>query len=313
MAVDSDEPVIGNSDIKKLEDRARELERILGRKTLENEILREALSKAHSKQPIRLCVDLESAVDQSAEEALRITYSALADAMRIATLKAMTALIAHEVSQPLSGIWANADAGARLLASHPPDLSGVAESIERTMRDAERAREMIRRFRGMFAEAAPSSQTVNINDAVKEVITLLAWNLQKGGAIVQTSLSDELPLAVGDRIQLQQVMLNLILNAIDAVASVQNQSKIIGVQTSGDQSNGLVVSITDTGTGLAGNPPDRIFKAFYTTKSNSIGIGLSVCRTIIKNHGGRIWATGNEDGPGACFSFSLPCYRSADR
>ncbi|MGO7091858.1 sensor histidine kinase [Rhizobium leguminosarum] len=233
--------------------------------------------------------------------------------MRIATLKAMTALIAHEVSQPLSGIWANADAGARLLASHPPDLSGVAESIERTMRDAERAREMIRRFRGMFAEAAPSSQTVNINDAVKEVITLLAWNLQKGGAIVQTSLSDELPLAVGDRIQLQQVMLNLILNAIDAVASVQNQSKIIGVQTSGDQSNGLVVSITDTGTGLAGNPPDRIFKAFYTTKSNSIGIGLSVCRTIIKNHGGRIWATGNEDGPGACFSFSLPCYRSADR
>ncbi|MGO7329984.1 sensor histidine kinase [Rhizobium leguminosarum] len=165
----------------------------------------------------------------------------------------------------------------------------------------------------MFAEAAPSSQTVNINDAVKEVITLLAWNLQKGGAIVQTSLSDELPLAVGDRIQLQQVMLNLILNAIDAVASVQNQSKIIGVQTSGDQSNGLVVSITDTGTGLAGNPPDRIFKAFYTTKSNSIGIGLSVCRTIIKNHGGRIWATGNEDGPGACFSFSLPCYRSADR
>ncbi|MGR9417747.1 GHKL domain-containing protein (plasmid) [Rhizobium leguminosarum] len=313
MAVDSDEPVIGNSDIKKLEDRARELERILGRKTLENEILREALSKAHSKQPIRLCVDSESAVDQSAEEALRITYSALADAMRIATLKAMTALIAHEVSQPLSGIWANADAGARLLASHPPDLSGVAESIERTMRDAERAREMIRRFRGMFAEAAPSSQTVNINDAVKEVITLLAWNLQKGGAIVQTSLSDELPLAVGDRIQLQQVMLNLILNAIDAVASVQNQSKIIGVQTSGDQSNGLVVSITDTGTGLAGNPPDRIFKAFYTTKSNSIGIGLSVCRTIIKNHGGRIWATGNEDGPGACFSFSLPCYRSADR
>jgi PAS domain S-box-containing protein len=241
------------------------------------------------------------------EEALRGTQSALARSTRLATLKAMTASLAHDLSQPLSGIWANADAGARMLALDSPDLVGVAESIKRTMRDAARANEIVQRLRAMFAETPPNSEAVNINNAVNEVVTLIAGELKRGGAVVQTSLSDRLPLVAGDKIQLQQVILNLLLNAIDAMISIGDRPRIIRVESiCDDRAGGALVRVRDVGIGLDKTTVENLFKPFVTTKATGVGVGLSICRTIIKNHGGRISATANQSEPGACFSFFLP-------
>lgn len=248
------------------------------------------------------------------EESLRTTQSALAHSTRLATLKAVVASLAHEVSQPLSGIWANADAGARMLALDSPDLSGVAESVKRTMRDAVRATEIVQRMRAMFAEAAPTSAAVNINNAVNEVVALIAGELEKGGATVQTSLSDRIPLVAGDKIHLQQVMLNLLLNAIEAMASVDDRPRIVRIETIyDDRTGGVLVSVRDVGIGLDKTTLEKLFQPLFTTKAKGVGVGLSICRTIVENHGGRISAAANAREPGACFSFVLPTHEASEK
>jgi PAS domain S-box-containing protein len=240
-----------------------------------------------------------------AEETLRQAQSELAHVARVATLNAMTASIAHEVSQPLSGILTNANTGLRMLAAEPPNVAGAVETARRTIRDANRASEVVKRLRAMFSKEGSAMELVDLNDAAREVITLSASELQRRGAFLKSALADNLPLVSGDRVQLQQVILNLLLNAADAMTEVEDRPRTILVQTGLHDGGSVKLAVRDSGVGVDPNAVEKLFEAFYTTKPNGMGVGLSVCRSIIKRHDGRLWVEAN-DGPGATFSFCIP-------
>jgi PAS domain S-box-containing protein len=241
-----------------------------------------------------------------AEETLRQTQGDLAHVARVATLNAMTASIAHEVSQPLAGILTNANTCVRMLAADPPNLAGAAETVRRTIRDANRAREMIARLRAMFSKKALTLEMVDLNGAAREVIVLSAGELQRRRALLQTDFADDLPPVSADRVQLQQVILNLLLNAVEAMTGVEDRPRVVLVQTQLQDEDGSVrLDVRDSGIGVDPHAVERLFEAFYTTKPDGMGIGLSICRSIIESHDGRLWAKAN-DGPGATFSFSIP-------
>jgi PAS domain S-box-containing protein len=240
-----------------------------------------------------------------AEETLRQAQSELAHVARVATLNAMTASIAHEVSQPLSGILTNAKTGLRMLAAEPPNVAGAVETARRTIRDANRASEVVKRLRAMFSKEGSAMELVDLNDAAREVITLSASELQRRGAFLKSALADNLPLVSGDRVQLQQVILNLLLNAADAMTEVEDRPRTILVQTGLHDGGSVKLAVRDSGVGVDPNAVEKLFEAFYTTKPNGMGVGLSVCRSIIKRHDGRLWVEAN-DGPGATFSFCIP-------
>jgi PAS domain S-box-containing protein len=239
------------------------------------------------------------------EEALRQTQGDLAHVARVATLNAMTASIAHEVRQPLAGILNNANTCVRMLAADPPNLAGAAETVRRTIRDANRAQEMIARLRAMFSKKALTLEMVDLNDAAREVIVLSAGELQRRRALLQTDFADHLPPVRADRVQLQQVILNLLLNAAEAMTGVEDRSRVVLVQTRLQDDGSVRMDVRDSGPGVDPKTVDRLFEAFYTTKPDGMGIGLSICRSIIESHDGRLSATANE-GPGATFSFSIP-------
>jgi PAS domain S-box-containing protein len=240
-----------------------------------------------------------------AEEALNKARSELAHVARVATLNAMTASIAHEVSQPLSGIMTNANTCVRMLAANPPNLAVAAETARRTIRDANRASEVIQRLRAMFSTKAPVIEMANLNDVAREVIALSMGELRRANALLETDFADELPPIKVDRVQLQQVILNLLLNAADAMAGVEDRPRTLLVQTSLDADGSVKLLVRDSGTGIDPAIIERLFEAFYTTKAKGMGVGLSISRSIITRHGGRLWAEDNE-GPGATFSFSIP-------
>jgi predicted ATPase/signal transduction histidine kinase len=239
------------------------------------------------------------------EETLRQVQADLAHVARVATLNAMTASIAHEVNQPLSGILTNANTCVRMLAAEPPNLTGAAETARRTIRDANRAAEVIKRLRAMFSKETPTTERVDLNDAAQEVIALSVGELQRGRVLLQTEFSADIPLVSADRVQLQQVILNLLLNAVDSMAEVDNRPRKLLVQTQLLDDGSVKLAVRDSGTGVDPHTVEKLFAAFYTTKSSGMGVGLSICRLIIENHNGRIWAEPNE-GPGATFSFYVP-------
>jgi PAS domain S-box-containing protein len=241
-----------------------------------------------------------------AEEALRQTQADLAHVTRVATLNAMTASIAHEVSQPLSGILTNANTCMRNLTADPPNLTGAAETVRRTIRDAERAGQIVHRLRGMFAAKTPAMEEFDLNDAAREVITLSAGEIKKGRVLLQTKFSDDLPFVSADRVQMQQVILNLLLNAVDAMAEVADRPRALLVETDLQGADGVKLAVRDSGVGINADTIEKLFQAFYTTKEHGMGVGLSICRSIIEGLGGHLWANSNEDGPGATFTFSLP-------
>ncbi len=240
-----------------------------------------------------------------AEETLHQAHADLAHVTRVATLNAMTASIGHEVRQPLSGILTSAHTCLRMLAADPPNLAGAAETARRTIRDAERASDVIKRLRAMFAKNAPTMEMVNLNDAASEVIALCAGELQRGHAILQTDFAGDLPTFYADRIQLQQVILNLLLNAADAMAEIEDRPRELLVRTALDDDGNIKLAVRDAGTGVDPLSVQKLFEAFYTTKTNGMGVGLSICQSIIASHDGRLWGEAN-DGPGATFSFSIP-------
>jgi C4-dicarboxylate-specific signal transduction histidine kinase len=217
----------------------------------------------------------------------------------------MTASIAHEVNQPLAGILTNANTCVRMLAADPPNLAGAAETARRTIRDANRASEVIKRLRTMFSKDAPTTEKVDLNDAAQEVIILSAGELQRSRALLQTEFAENLPLVSADRVQLQQVILNLLLNAADAMAEVDDRPRKLLIQTGLLNDGGVKLTVRDSGTGLNPHTVEKLFTAFYTTKVNGMGVGLSICRLIIESHNGRIWAEAN-NGTGATFSFCVP-------
>jgi PAS domain S-box-containing protein len=240
------------------------------------------------------------------EEALAKLRTELAQAARVTSLGVLTAAIAHEVSQPLAGIVTNASTCRRMLAVDPPDVEGARETARRTIRDAERASEVIKRLRALFCKKGATSESLDLNEATREVVALSLSELKRNNVVVRTELAEKLPRVQGDRVQLQQVMLNLFLNASDAMRTVDDRPRQLVIRTARDEGDHVRLSVRDTGVGLQPECVDRLFDAFYTTKSSGMGIGLSVSRSIIESHQGRIWATPN-DGPGATFAFSIPC------
>ena len=243
-----------------------------------------------------------------AEAALGKLQSQLAHVARVTSLGALTASIAHEVNQPLSGIITNASTCLRMLAADPPNVDGARETARRTVRDGNRASDVITRLRALFGKQGVTAEPVDLNEATREVIALLRSELQRGRVILRAELSDGLPPVEGDRVQLQQVILNLLLNASDAMSGVDDRQRAVVVRTERDGGCRVRLSVQDVGMGFEAGGAERLFEAFYTTKSDGMGIGLSVSRSIIESHHGRLWAVPN-DGPGATFTFSIPCRR----
>jgi PAS domain S-box-containing protein len=240
------------------------------------------------------------------EEALGKARAELAHVTRVMSLGALTASIAHEVNQPLSGIITNASTCLRMLDADPPNVDGARETARRTIRDGHRASDVISRLRALFSRKDMATELVDLNEATREVITLALCELQRNRVIVKPELADELPIVAGDRVQLQQVILNLLRNASDAMSSVDDRPRQLLIRTEHDADGGVRLSVQDAGVGFEPESINKLFDSFYTTKSDGMGIGLSVSRSIIENHQGRLWATSN-DGPGATFSFSVPC------
>jgi PAS domain S-box-containing protein len=240
-----------------------------------------------------------------ASEALREAQMQLAHVNRVTTMGQLAASIAHEVNQPVAATVANADAGLRWLSARPPNLEEVRQALEDIIKDGHRAGNVIERIRALIKKVPPRNDQLDINDIVLEVIALTRSEVLRNGVSLQTQLAHGLPLVQGDRIQLQQVMLNLIVNAIEATSCTREGARELLVSTGKDASNALLVAVQDSGPGLGPEALGRLFDAFYTTKAGGMGMGLSICRSIIEAHGGRIWATANVP-QGAVFQFTLP-------
>jgi signal transduction histidine kinase len=239
------------------------------------------------------------------EETLGRVRSELARVARVSTLGALTASIAHEVNQPLSGIITNASTCLRMLAADPPNVDGARETARRTIRDGQRASDVIARLRALFSKKGTTSESVDLNEATREVIALSRSELQRSRVILRSELADDLLPVKGDRVQLQQVILNLLRNATDAMSGIDDRPRQLVIRTERDEGAHARLTVQDAGVGFEPKDADRLFEAFYTTKSDGMGIGLSVSRSIIESHHGRLWAAPN-DGPGATFSFSIP-------
>lgn len=239
------------------------------------------------------------------DQALGKLRSELAHMARVTSLGALTASVAHEVNQPLSGIVTNASTCLRMLTAAPPNVEGALETARRTIRDGKRASEVIARLRALFSKKDAIIEAVDLNEAIRDVIALSLSDLQRNHIILRTELADDFPLVTGDRIQLQQVILNLLRNASDAMGDVEDRPRLLVIRTERDGDDHVRVTVRDSGLGLDPRDLDRLFDAFYTTKSAGMGIGLSVSRSIIESHHGRLWAVPN-DGPGATFFFSIP-------
>ncbi len=255
-----------------------------------------------------LCEDITQ--QKVSEEALAKARTELAKVAGITSLGVLTASIAHEVNQPLSGIITNASTCLRMLSADPPNVDGARETVRRTIRDGNRASDVITRLRTLYSKKEPSPESMDLNETTREVITLSLSELQRSGVMLRSELADNLPPVVGDRIQLQQVILNLLRNAADAMSTIDDHPRELLVRTERDEGNQVRLSVKDFGVGLTPQAADRIFEAFYTTKTDGMGIGLSISRSIIEAHQGRIWATPN-DGPGCTFSFAIPCTSEA--
>jgi PAS domain S-box-containing protein len=240
-----------------------------------------------------------------AEDALRQREQELSGAMQIATIAQLSASIAHEINQPLSGILTNASTSLRMLGADPPNVEGALETARRTIRDANRASEVITRLRALFARKGASSAPVDLNEAARDVLAMLRKRLRSNRVIARAELCDDLPPVAGDRVQLEQVILNLVLNAEEAMTNIEDRPKELVIKTERDAPDHVRLSVKDAGTGVDPEALARLFEAFYTTKAGGMGVGLSVSRSIIEHHRGKMWAAPNE-GPGATFAFSIP-------
>jgi signal transduction histidine kinase len=239
------------------------------------------------------------------EEALAKARSELAKVSRVTSLGVLTASIAHEVNQPLSGIITNAGTCLRMLDVDPPNIEGARETARRTIRDGNRASDVITRLRALFSTGELTLESLDLNETTREVIALSLPDLRANGVALQAELAADLPSVTGDRIQLQQVILNLLRNASDAMTEVHDGARELLVTTARDGDERVRLSVRDAGVGVDPESMNKLLDAFYSTKDDGMGIGLSVSRSIIERHHGRLWAEPN-DGPGATFSFSIP-------
>jgi PAS domain S-box-containing protein len=231
---------------------------------------------------------------KNAEQALLVAQSELTRMSQLTTMGAMAASIAHEINQPLAAIITEGHAGMRWLSRATPDLKEAAASLRRIIDNADRATTIINGIRAMFKTDSGEKTDLEINELVLEVIWFADGELQRGGIVVQTDLAENLAPVRADRVQLQQVMLNLISNAVEAMRFVSNRSRLLTIKSELHAPDGVLITFKDTGTGIAAQDLDRIFAPFVTTKSNGMGMGLAICRSIVEAHRGRIWVTSGE-------------------
>jgi PAS domain S-box-containing protein len=239
------------------------------------------------------------------QERLRQLESELAHMNRISIMGELAASLAHEIAQPIASSRNNARAALNFLNKQLPDLGEVRESLACVVGDADRAGNIIDRIRDHIKKAPPPTHRFDLNEAINEVIALARSAITKNAVSVETRFAEGLLPVHGDRVQLQQVVLNLILNAVEAMGSVEAGRHELLISTEQSQTNGVIVAVRDSGPGIDPEHVERVFDAFYTTKSSGMGMGLSICRTIIDAHGGRLWADANELR-GAVFQFTLP-------
>ena len=242
---------------------------------------------------------------QDEHERLRQLESDLARMNRLSMMGELTASLAHEITQPIAAARNNARAAQNFLDKRPPDLDEVREALGCVVGDADRAGNIIDRVRDQVKKAPPRKERLDLNEAINEVIGLARSAITKNAVSVQTRLTMDLPPVQGDRVQLQQVLLNLILNAVEAMGAVDAEARELSVSTEQTQTNSVLVAVRDSGLGIDPENLERVFEAFYSTKSGGIGMGLSICRSIIDAHGGQLWADANKPR-GTVFQFTLP-------
>jgi C4-dicarboxylate-specific signal transduction histidine kinase len=239
------------------------------------------------------------------ERQYREALMALAHANRVATMGQLTASIAHEIKQPITATRTYAAAALRFLDKSPPDVAGVREALTSIVNETARTSDVVDRIGSLIKKASPRKEVVDLNAAILEVTALTRNEAIKTGVTVGTQLADALPCIHGDRVQLQQVMLNLIVNAIQSMSGVEGGNRELHISTESIEPEGVCVAVRDTGPGLSPESLSRLFETFYTTKPDGMGMGLSISRSIIEAHGGRLWATGCESR-GALFQFTIP-------
>jgi C4-dicarboxylate-specific signal transduction histidine kinase len=245
---------------------------------------------------------------QRAEDALLTAQAELARVTRVTAMGEMAASIAHEVTQPLTGIVTNGNACLHWLASAPPNVEKARTTVERIIRDSNLASEVIHDIRTLVKKAPPHREPVALNDLVYRTLTLASGEITRHQVELQTVLAADLPNVLGDRVQLQQVLLNLIINAVEAMSSITGRARVLTVRSERREAPETVtITVRDSGVGLDPRRAERLFDAFFTTKPEGMGMGLSICRTIISAHGGHLSNANNADH-GATFEFKLPAY-----
>ena len=242
---------------------------------------------------------------KQAEEALQKAQAELARVARVTTMGELTSSIAHEFNQPLTAVITDSNACLRWLASQPPNLDEARECLQRIIRDGNRASEVITRIRSLVRKSSPAKERLDLGEMIHEVLAIVDVEARRQRVVVRTELDAGLPPVRGDRVQVQQVILNLVMNAIDAMKDVDNRRRELLIKTRSDASSQVLVAVQDSGVGLAEQNVERVFEPFYTTKAEGMGMGLSICRSIIKAHGGRLWAVANSRY-GATFQFTIP-------
>ena len=245
---------------------------------------------------------------RKAQEALQVAQTALAHVTRVSMLGEMSASIAHEVNQPLGAIVTNAESSLRWLSRQPPEVEEAVAGIRQIVKDAHRASEVIRKIREFSKKAEPEMSRLDINEVVEETVTLLRHEALRHGVTTELELEWGLLPVRGDRIQLQQVIINLAVNGVQAMANVRDRDRVLVMRTQRQQSDRVLVAVEDVGVGIKHENADRLFSAFYTTKQDGLGMGLSICRSIIEAHGGRVWGSPNA-GPGMTFQFTISAYQ----
>ncbi|MGF6660148.1 C4-dicarboxylate-specific signal transduction histidine kinase [Paraburkholderia atlantica] len=270
-------------------------------------------SKDEPNQGVAYILDLSAQKQaekkiRDSEERYRDVQAELAHANRVATMGQLAASIAHELSQPVTATVANAEAALRWLAREPADLGEARRALDRIVRDTNRAGDVLGRIRQLVRKAPRKKEPVDINEAIREITELVQGEARKSGARVEMQLAEDLPSIEGDRVELQQVLLNLIINALEAMGSLEG-TRHVQVSTGEADGAGVVVTVRDSGPGFGPNGAEHAFNAFYTTKATGLGMGLSICRSIIDAHGGRLWV-GESTPRGAAVQFTVPLHAS---
>jgi C4-dicarboxylate-specific signal transduction histidine kinase len=289
------------------------ISRVMAQRKLAEEALQKLLAELESKVRERTA-ELASANDklrsemnehQRAEEALQKAQAELAHVSRLMTLGELTASISHEVNQPIAAVVTNGQVCLRLLALETPRPDDVRTTVERIVRDANRASEVIQRIRALAKRSEPQMVSLDINDVIREATLLVQREVLSHGVSLRTELSSALPHVLGDRIQLQQVVINLLINGVEAMASITDRPREIIIRSQLHEDGLVLVAVLDSGIGIDSETAEKLFSAFFTTKPGGMGMGLSISRSIIRAHGGRLWVSPNADH-GAAFQFTVP-------